>query len=823
MERVGVWRPRGGRRAAACLAAATALATASLTAPAGAQPASGIQAAQLAGEPAANRIRFEITAQLLAGAINTFGRQAGVQVTVDAATVAGVQAGAVSGELTPGEALTRLLAGTGIGWSFSDPRTVVLTRPSTTTGGVELPQLEVEAGRGIPATGMIGQLMPAYTGGQVATGGQVGILGNRGVMDTPFNQTSYTAQTIRDQQARTLADVLDNDPSIRPVSQTSAGYSDLMIRGFPVSGTDIGFNGLYGLVIAAPVSTDSLERVEVLKGPSALLSGMPPSGSVGGTINLVPRRAGEEPVTQLTARYSSRGQVGGHIDVGRRFGPANTCGVRFNGTYTDGETALKENSTRLGAAALALDCRTDRLRVAADFNYEDTRTDGAMPLTRINAGLAIPRAPDNSRPYWPRWWFTQDRSLMGMFSGEYDITSNVTAYAAVGVFDQTTHGVWGFPTVSNAAGDFTASTRNTAGYQRNVSAQMGVRGSFETGPVHHAVNVNLSALNAITGSGLVTAAAFSSNLYAPRTIPNLNIPYPTVAKTSESTLSSLGIADTLSILDNRIQLTLGVRRQQIDARGFDTGGATVSRYDTGVWSPAYALVVKPWSNVSLYANYIEGLQQGTVVGPDFSNAGALLPPFQSKQVEVGVKIDWGRLTTTLSAFQITQPSAIAVPGTPLPSLRIDGEQRNRGIEVNTFGELAPGLRVLGGVMFIEGRQTRTANGLNDGKRAIGVPDVQLNLGAEWDAPFARGLTVSGRLIHTGPQYASADNRQSLPAWTRLDLGARYTFSLPRSRPVTVRFDVQNVTAENYWSAVYSGSRISLGTPRTFLLSTTLSF
>ena len=47
-----------------------------------------------------------------------------------------------------------------------------------------------------PPTGMIGSLPAPYAGGQVATGAQVGLLGNRGVMDTPFNQTSYTAKTI---------------------------------------------------------------------------------------------------------------------------------------------------------------------------------------------------------------------------------------------------------------------------------------------------------------------------------------------------------------------------------------------------------------------------------------------------------------------------------------------------------------------------------------------------------------------------------------------------------------------------------------------------
>ncbi len=82
---------------------------------------------------------------------------------------------------------------------------------------------------------MIGSLPAAYAGGQVASGSQVGLLGNRGVMDTPFNQTSYTAQTIQDQQARKLDDVFANDPSVRVTVPRLSGFDQLNIRGFSVS------------------------------------------------------------------------------------------------------------------------------------------------------------------------------------------------------------------------------------------------------------------------------------------------------------------------------------------------------------------------------------------------------------------------------------------------------------------------------------------------------------------------------------------------------------------------------------------------------------
>ncbi|WP_319797410.1 TonB-dependent receptor [Nitrobacter sp.] len=778
----------------------------------------------------ARTVQFSIPAQPLSSAVDAFSRVTGWQVGYSSDIARSTTTRAVSGAMTPAQALQTMVAGTGVTVSITGPASAALVSSAANAGSgganvagaISLDTIDVQ-GAGNPNSTMTP--MPAYAGGQVATGGQVGFFGNRSFMDTPFNQTNYTAKLIQDQQARTLADVLENDPSVRPMNQSSAGYSDLMIRGFMVGGNDIGLNGLYGLVPSGLVSTDFVERVEVLKGPSALLNGMPPGGSIGGSVNLVPKRAGSEPVTQITTRYVSRGQLGAHVDIARRFGPDDACGLRFNGSYANGETAIDDNKNRLGLAALGLDCRTDRVRVAADLNYQDMRTNGATPYIFIAPGLPVPKAPKASKPFWPNWWLSGGKAFTGVINGEVDLLPDLTVYASIGVLRQKAYGVTGTPFMTDANGDYTAFVvRDTADYVNNVVGQAGIRGTFDTGPINHAFNVNISGLDKTFGSGENPGTDFSSNIYTPSFIPRQSIPHPIANKANSTRLSSVGIGDTISVFDKRIQLTVGVRRQQIVSDNFDTTtGALTSSYEKAVWSPAYALVIKPLENISLYANYIEGLQQGTTVSTRYANAGQVFPPYQSKQYEGGVKVDWGRVTATVSAFQIMQPRAIATPGTPLPTLNVDGEQRNRGVEINAFGEVAQGLRVLGGVMFIDGRQVKTANAINDGKKAIGVPDMQVNLGAEWDTPFIAGLTLSGRVIYTGAQYIIADNTQSIPDWTRVDLGARYTFTGPQNKPVTVRFDVLNVANANEWASVYLGGAITTGAPRTFLLSTAFNF
>jgi iron complex outermembrane receptor protein len=281
----------------------------------------------------------------------------------------------------------------------------------------------------------------------------------------------------------------------------------------------------------------------------------------------------------------------------------------------------------------------------------------------------------------------------------------------------------------------------------------------------------------------------------------------------------------MSFLNKRVQLTVGVRRQTAgsEVTNFLTPASSRPESDASVWTPAYAIVVRPVENISLYANYIEGLQTPVVVSGAFSNVGTVFPPAQTKQAEAGVKIDTGRLTTTMSVFDISQPSIIAVPGLPQPSQQLNGEQRNRGVELNVFGEITPELRLLGGVAFIRGEQVRTPGGLTDGRTAIGVPAVTANIGAEWDTPFVRDLTLTGRVIYTSSQYVNVTNTLTLPEWTRVDLGARYTFISPwNGKPIVVRASVENVFNEAHWASAYSGV-ITLAAPRTYLLSTTFNF
>ena len=141
-----------------------------------------------------------------------------------------------------------------------------------------------------------------------------------------------------------------NDASVRTL-QARGGYGDdFQIRGFSVGARDVSMNGLYGLVPATRVPLEMIERVEVLKGPGSLTNGVGPSGSIGGTINVVTKRANDIPLTRLTSTYMGKAQFGTHLDVGRRFGADNQWGVRVNGVWRNGEGNIDDGRQRVALA-----------------------------------------------------------------------------------------------------------------------------------------------------------------------------------------------------------------------------------------------------------------------------------------------------------------------------------------------------------------------------------------------------------------------------------------------------------------------------------------
>jgi iron complex outermembrane receptor protein len=771
---------------------------------------------------------FDIPAQPLSQALMAFGRQSGMQIAVDSATVAGKTSAPVAGSMTAEQALRQLLAGSGLGYQFTSANAVTVAgAPAPAAPGSNaliLDPVRVQAGVTTPPQGELGNQSPAYAGGEVARGGKVGLLGNRDYMDTPFSETTYTNQYIQSQQARTLTDVLAGDPTLRSGIPNGNVFDDrVMIRGVTVLNSNFGFGGLFGIV-PNQVDTTGIERVEVFRGPTAFLNGALPN-AVGGTINLVPKRATDAPITQATLLFNSDSQLGGSLDVGRRFGPNDELGLRAGATYYSGDTAVNNQTAERLALTLGFDYRSENTRIEADLGYLRRDVGAFQGGIFLAANVQLPPAPYARQSSYQPWERLQGNDIYGSLKFEHDIVEGLTGFIKAGARRSNYTSIFFNQNINNYNGNTNVlSAGQFMSTVETLSLEAGLRATFHTGPVKHEaalVGDYLRTQNFTFNNPLV--AALNSNIYNPTFIPQPSFagfrtqPPPL---TSDSVFGSIGIVDAISFNGDMFQIIGGARLQRLQTANYSVAtGLPTNGNNQTVVSPSASFVFKPVKEVMLYGNYIQALQQGPIAPAGTVNAGMQFSPFVSNQFEVGVKADFGFVGATLSAFQITLPTSYTDVATN--TFVTNGQQRNQGIEFVAFGEPAPGLKLLGGFTLLNAIQMNTQGGLTNGKQVVGTTPFQASLGLDWDTPWVKGLGVMGRGVYNGQVYLNAANTQPVPPWTRFDAGLRYTFDRTDGKPVTLRANVINLFDANYWIA--TTSFFFQNPPRTFLLSLAADF
>ncbi|HAD76695.1 MAG TPA: hypothetical protein DCG08_01600 [Dialister sp.] len=181
------------------------------------------------------------------------------------------------------------------------------------------------------------QLAPVASG-MVGTKQNVGTLGSKDVLDTPFEQMTFTKKAMEtfSQPQRSVMDVLSLSPSVR-VTHGSTD-TNLYIRGFSAGSGSWSMNGIPSMSHQMTMPTNYMDRVEVLAGPNIGVNGIGifMAGSVGGTINVTTKKAQEKPMLNAGLSWSSDSYYTQTVDVGKRFGKDNAWGVRINALNATG-------------------------------------------------------------------------------------------------------------------------------------------------------------------------------------------------------------------------------------------------------------------------------------------------------------------------------------------------------------------------------------------------------------------------------------------------------------------------------------------------------
>ena len=660
-----------------------------------------------------------------------------------------------------------------------------------------------------------------YAGGQIARTSHLGVLGERDFMDVPFNVTTFNKDMIENKQATSVVDIITNDASVS--DQTLSGASQAWyIRGFKSQQQDVQFNGLYGVAPRFYAGVEGLERVELLKGPGALLGGMAPNGSVGGVINFIPKRA-EGNKTSVTLAYGNKHQFSQHIDTSFR-SEDGKYGVRVNLYNNRGETAAKDERMQTSTQTLAFDYRGTRDRLSLDlgliyneikdpqyritFNNNFIDKAGGMPRVDINSKFGSPGT------------FRRISEKYGVFRTEHDFNKNWMGYAAFGMRSTAMDYLYNEFRMNNASGAASRRYRYNNQVNKANSLELGVKGTVMTGALKHELTLAANRMHytRYMYNRMLGGYTPAGTIYAPVWgTPTGDLTWR-IPKNDETTLSSVALTDVMTTADERWIFIVGGRLQSIDVTNYrdGSGNTRYSHMKRNLLSPAFAIVHKLNKTASLYANYIQGLSQDEAPS-SAANGGTLLPPYKAKQYEVGAKFDFGKMAATVSAFTLTSPGVITNAANVAV---VDGEVRNRGLEVNFFGEPKKGTRLTGGMTWLDAKYQKTQNDTYDGHRKEGAPHFTAVLGVERDIHGVQGLALSANMTYNSMTYINQLNNFRISPWVRFDVGARYSFHAGKT-PVTVRANVYNVFNRNYWRGLEKA--IYLGAGRTYMLSVTADF
>lgn len=686
-------------------------------------------------------------------------------------------------------------------------------------------------------------LMPEFAGGQVATGGRIGIFGNQKNIETPFSLTSYTNKLIQERQLKSVGDVLKSDPSIT----VGRGYGNFQesynIRGFNLGSDDTAYNGLYSILPRQYIPTELFERVEVFKGASAFLNGATPSnGGIGGVINLLPKRAGNEPLNRVTVGTDFNG---GYIssDIAHRFGQDQRFGVRVNTAYHGGDTPVDGEESQLGVASIGLDYQGDKLRLSGDIGYVNNRLKGTRPNVTLGSAVTkVPSAIDGEDNFAQKWTYSNEEDVFGSYRAEYDLTDNITTYAAYGFRHGEEHNSLAGLSLNDAnTGDGSFYRFDNARVDMVHTGEAGIRAKFHTGGIEHNLTLSGSAFIQETRNAYLmdhVAIPFQTNLYSPTFYAQpevtenawLGNQLSQPKLTTRTRLSSIAIGDNIKAFDDKLTIMLGGRFQNIKQENYSYGTQALSgKYDKTRFTPAVGISYKFIPTVSVYANYIESLAKGISNTNSVTQETSTLKPFVARQEEVGLKFENERLGASIAYFNIEKQRAIMKDNVFSDA----GKYVHQGVELSAYGQITDSLKMLGGMMWIDAKQKQTGDVRYDNKKEVGVPEFKANLGLDWKLPVSPDISLSAQYTYNGSVYASLDNDLKVKDWQTLDIGASYKTLLGQT-PTTFNFRVNNVTGTNYWSSVGLFDNINssgntdngylvAGQPRTFMLSATFDF
>lgn len=646
---------------------------------------------------------------------------------------------------------------------------------------------------------------------------EAGTFAGADIMDVPSNVNVITREALDIQGATGTYEALRNTAGVTRQQNGGDTWDQLVIRGISVENrTNYRLNGSLPLMNFSQVPLEDKERVEVLKGTSALYYGFT---SPAGIVNYVTKRATDKPITSIGLTFDQYGTALASVDLGRKFGEQKQFGLRINaaggntGNYMHGV----DNGSR-NFISMAFDWQaTDRLSFKADIEHDHRQTieqAGVSLTTKDKATITqIPEAINPRNAVTPNWTQFKTESTNVLLRADYKLTNNWGLALEAGHAE--TNRVRNLAIFTfNTLASLKTGAGTLAGTSQDVTVtseiyRIETNGSVKTGSIYHDVTlgVSYSEMNQNNNSSYSYNSG-AQNLYTPTLITK--IPAMTTKASSPYLTNETGLyaMDRITIND-QWQLIGGVRHSDYHSQ------QSTGNYDAVKTTPMMAVIYKPIDNLSLYASVSQGLEEGEAAPTGTLNNGERLKPGISKQQEIGAKylFDNGTLLTG-SLFNIDSPGYY----TNTDSVYVaDGRKVYTGIELSAQGQLTKQLGWIASTQWLDPRfkDINDKTGAYNGKLPENAAKRTGSLFLNYALTSVPGLSVNAGAYYTGRRPMNDLNQAWLGSVTLFALGSRYETMLYGKRN-TFQLNIENLADKEYWAG--GGNRLAAGAPRTIRLT-----
>lgn len=646
---------------------------------------------------------------------------------------------------------------------------------------------------------------------------------------------------IDQQAATTVSEAALNVSNVQGGNPLGIGNTDLAplkIRGFPAEQWRDGIVSIYdsgdrdGLV--------NVERIEVLKGPGAILYGGGTGAPLGGVLNVISKLPQNATFAQTGIRAGSYGYWNPWLDINAPLTADGTALFRITGEFTGNRgfvDVLNSKRYNINPTLTLTNNESTTLTIQGFVSRQQQQAYQGLPAYGTLLGDFRVRRATYLGPRDIPDSYSRNAGATVTLDHQFDPiwSASVKARWSQSQIDQLAQNVFGGDATGAvpAFGPATWLLQNLETFQSQQAYTINptLQAKFDAGPTRNVLQIGadysrVTDQGFMAGDNLGNSCFLTTGLCPPATVdlrypyfgtpyvrpnPGAGFEYAKYFDFKNSYVTRGAYTQIQSTIFERVHLLAGVRIADLDIDYLEKSLAPARLFQTKKtkWLPRAGIVVDLWSGLSAFASYTEGMRWA-----GFTTAVVRPAPEMSRQTEAGLKFSLGgTLSGTLAVFDIRRDNVPVTLGLGVAGL---SEQKSQGFEADLIWQPTRNWSFLGSYGYTDATFASPFNDANGGTIPNGnkLPFVPAHSGRLWanykfDSSVLPGWSIGAGVYAASSQYVDPANRWKTAGYFSVDAKLGYERDNWRAS-----LSVKNLTGEKYFTPyAWLGGQVAPGAPR----------